>query len=284
MACTAAVQRAVAAIALRFAQEHDDVGDDVAEALGASDGEPFLQRYAKHEAETGAVQDVQFDPVEHLCMATVRWKPPLFIEEAVLKYAARLKEQETQGPETASKRAAPPAAPATAAPPAAPAAAPPSAASVAPAASSAAPAPARPAAPQCKRPRRKLDKALAGGRRALADYEECSRRTDGDDTICHRYKLYVEEAQRKERSAGEGLCDCLNQHLSTAHRQALHQSLRGHAAVAVETRADGTLILWTFSPVHKTAFAFEVSPSGEAAGQTPLAANQVQWVRGQLGL
>lgn len=109
-------------------------------------------------------------------------------------------------------------------------------------------------------------------------------KTDNDVTICNRYKLYVDKAVKDEGTAGQGLVDCLNAGLSTKIRLALTQNIPGHAAVSVETRGNGTLILWTFSPVDQTAFAFEMTSAGAMGGRTPLAANQVQWVREQLGL
>ena len=46
-ACPNAVKRAVAAAALRFSQDFRDLGDEIAQEVGASDGEPLLNRYAK---------------------------------------------------------------------------------------------------------------------------------------------------------------------------------------------------------------------------------------------
>jgi hypothetical protein len=282
MACSGAIQRAVAAIALRFAQDNDDIAEEVAEAVGTDDGEVFLQRFAKADALDAAVQDLDFDPMEHVCMATVRWKPPIFVKEAVQKYAEKLKTQELGSSAPASPSPAAPVAPS--APPAAvstaPATPPPPPTSVAPPA----PAPAAPVAPACTSERSSLSKTLKASQKALDDYNECLRRTKNDETICHRYKLYVEEAKKKEGGVGQKLADCLNAGLSVTLRGALTRELPGHAGVSVETRGDGTLILWTFSPVEQTAFALEVSSSGTAVGRAPLAANQVVWVRHQLGL
>lgn len=287
-ACGTAVNRAVAAIALRFAQENDDVADEVAEAVGVDDGEVFLQRYAKAAALDAAVQDIKFDPIDHLCMATVRWKPPIFVKDAVLQYAERLKAAEAaaarpqEQPAAAPTQASTAPAPSTP-PPAAQPVAPPPPVSVAPPAPAPA-APPAPAVPACKGERRKLTSVLSASQSALDDLNECRRRTQNDDTICHRYKLKLDEAAAKEAGAGEALCACLNGGLSVTLRGALTAALPGHAAVPVETRADGALVLWTFSPVDKTAFAIDVSPDGNVTGRTPLAANQVQWVRQQLGL
>ena len=281
IACRGAVARAVAAISLRFAQEHSDEADAVAEAVGASDGQVFMERYAKDDALSAAVQDLEFDPGQHLCMATVRWTPPIFVKDAVLKYAEKLKQEEMGGGASAS--VAPPAAgqPATSTAPTAPAAPPPAAVSVAPPAP--APAPAA-AAPACARAKTELARVLKDNQRSIDQLEECLRRTQNDATICHRYQLYVDEAREKEAAAGGALADCLNAGLSTTIRMSLSKNLPGHAAVSVETRGDGTLVLWTFSPVDQTAFAYEMAPDGAAAGRSALAANQVTWVKQQLGL
>lgn len=285
IACRGAVSRAAAAIALRFAQDFDDVGDQVAEEVGAADGEVFLQGYAKEQVIDAAVQDITFDPVEHLCMATVRWTPPVFVKDAVSKYAHRLRAEElaaAEGPAASAQApaAAAPADPAPAAAPAAPSTPPPAAASVA----SPAPAPAPPPHPACSRQRANLTQVLAQSQKSLDEFQECMRRTQNDETICHRYKLYVEDAQKKEAEAGRSLTSCLNEGLSSKIRLALSQNLPGHAAVSVESREDGSLILWTFSPVDQTAYAFELGADGTMVGKSPLAANQVQWVREQLGL
>jgi hypothetical protein len=191
LACGAAVGRAVAAIAQRFCDDNDSIADDVADKVGASDGRPFLTGFAKADAEGAAVQDKQFDPVEHLCLATVRWKPPLFVKEAVLKYADEVKRAELERAAPAPKPAAP--APAPSAPSSAP--------------------PASPPVPviNCDKERRALDKARDATQRTLADFEECKRRTGGDENICHRYKLYKEEAEGKEGVAKSGLERCVEQ-------------------------------------------------------------------------
>lgn len=284
MACRAAVGRAVAAIALKFSQENDDLGDDVADEVGAEDGDVFLQGFAKADAQRAAVQDKRFDPGDHLCFASVRWRPPVFVKEAVLRYAQELKAAETQ-PQQAAAPSSPENTGSTSAPTAqasSPAASqpPPPPVSVAPPA----PRAPAPAAPQCKSEKKTLAKTLAGSQKALDDLAECKRRTGGDETICHRYVLYVDEAKKKEADVARDLCKCLNGGLSATLRQALFGALPNHAGVAVETRADGTLILWAYAPLERTAFALEVAPDGAARGTTPLAANQVQWLKQQLGL
>ena len=169
MACTAAIGRSVAAIALRFAQENDDVGDDVADAVGAGDGEVFLQRYAKAAAEEAAVQDLAFDPVEHVCMATVRWRPPVFLKDALLKFAQNIKTAETAGPAAVGAQGGDPAAatgsPSPSASPVAPSTPPPAPISVAPAAVAA------PSVPACPAERTKMSKVLASSQGALDDPE-----------------------------------------------------------------------------------------------------------------
>jgi hypothetical protein len=129
-----------------------------------------------------------------------------------------------------------------------------------------------------------LKEVLRKSGQALAELNECLRRTSNDETICHRYKLYVDDARGKEDGAGQTLADCLNTGLSVTLRAALSRAVPGHAAVSVETRSDGSVVLWAFSPVSHTAFALAVSPSGRPVDRAPLAANQVQWLRQQLGL
>ncbi len=287
LACGAAVSRAVGAIALRFAQDNDNVADDVAKAVGVENGEVFLQKYAKETALTAAVQDVQFDPAGHLCMATVRWTPPVFVKEAVLKYAEELKAAELGAKPAALAPAAAPAptpapAPAPAPPPPAVSVAPPPAVTAAP------PAAAGPSVPACKDERAALKKTRKASDTALNDLNECNRRTQAiggkpDNTMCHRYTLYVEGAKTKDTEASDKLAQCLNGAHSTALREVLGRDAKGHAALAMETREDGTLIMWTFSPAEETAFALEVN-DGTVATRSPLAANQVQWLRQRLGL
>lgn len=293
VACQTAVSRSVRAIALRFAQEHEDEAEDIAEAVGASDGAVFMQRFAKDSAFNGAVQDVQFDPANHLCMATVRWTPPVFVKDAVAKYAQSLKEKELAGKTSAtepnkesSSAAEPPreALPPTSTSPASPAPEtagdppPPPPVAVAPQ------APPQATAPACRSQRSKLGRVMMSGKGAVKDFNECMRRTDNDETICHRYKLYVEEAAEKEEAAAAGLAECINASLGANIRVALGRELAGHSAVAIETKVDGTVVLWTFSPADSTSYAVEITATGELAAKTPLAANQVQWVRSKLAL
>jgi len=292
IACAGAVGRAVAAIALKFAQKNRGAGDEVAKAVGAESGEVFLQKYAKMTAQDSAVHDVSFDPGQHLCMATVRWTPPIFVKDALLKFAEKLKRAETGGPQAAPAAPAPAApgsspapAPATAAPPPAPgasAAPPPPAPIAAPVSALAAPA-AGPEIPACTAERAKFKHANAGGKRALDDFNECLRRTSGDAGICSRYKMYVDEAKTKLQSGAQPLVDCLNGSLALGLRQALAKDLPGHAGVFIENRGDGTASVWAFSPTADTAFAIEIAPDGTVAKRVPLDAGQVQWLRGRLG-
>lgn len=284
VACRGAVGRAAAAIALRFAQDYDDIGDDIADAVGASDGEVFLQRYAKETAMDAAVQDVRFDPIEHICMAQVNWTPPVFVKEAILKFAETMKQDELSS--TPGGRPAPaPAASADSRPaPVPPASRPPRGPPPPPVTAAPAPAASGTVVPACRPERAALSKVLASSQAALDDLAECKRRTSGDETICHRYGLYAEEAQDKEQAAGAKLVACLNAELSSNLRRTLYDALPGHAAVAVETSAAGNPILFTFSPVDQTGFSVEVGGDGSVLNKTGLAANQVTWVRQQLGL
>jgi hypothetical protein len=200
VACQAAVSRAVAAIAIKFAEEEDDIADEVADLVGASNGKVFLERYAKAAALDGALQDVSFDPMDHTCMASVSWTPPVFIKEAIQKYAERLKKEEMAEAEH-------PGAPAAAAEPA-PA---PSSGSGGSAVAAPAPAPAKPAPSPCASQLAAADKSSVKLQKASADFDECMRRSQ-DETICHRYKLYFDEAKAKDESASGALGTCKERH------------------------------------------------------------------------
>jgi hypothetical protein len=313
MACGAAVSRAVSALADKYAED-DDLAKAVAKAVGVEDGKQFVFRYARDSAQQAAVTDVEFDPVQHQCMAIVRWRPPAFARDAIVKFALEVRAAELGKPADGAQAA--PVAPAVAAlapsaavaatppppaafvaqapvavAPAAPVAPPPAGLPTAPAAvvAPAAPpapvaAPSAPPPPACVAERRSLDKALAAGRKADDDFAECKRRTSGDANVCVRYELWVKDGQKKQSEAGAAIARCLNRSLSSRLRAALETALPGHAARAVETRPDGSLVLWTLSPLDRTAFALEVTPDGKPGERTPLAANQVQWLASQLGL
>ena len=201
LACEQAVSRAVTAIAQMFGDKNDGIADDVAKEVGVEDGRIFMQRYAKASALDSAVHDVQFDPVEHVCMATVTWAPPVFVKEAILKYAEAIKRQELGGDAKPDPVVAPASAPAPAPAPV-PAAAPPAASATA--------APPPPPPDPCKSQRAGLIKAQKANQKVSDDFAECKRRTKGDEGICSRYKAYAEEGQAKEDSATKLLNGCLN--------------------------------------------------------------------------
>ncbi|HET6346622.1 MAG TPA: hypothetical protein VFH51_16940, partial [Myxococcota bacterium] len=122
------------------------------------------------------------------------------------------------------------------------------------------------------------------GEKALIDFNECLRRTSNDVTICHRYKLYVDEAQKKDAAAGAALASCVSEDVPVKWRGALGRALPGHAARLMENRADGSAILWTYGPADGTAFVLELAPDGHEVSRNPLAANQIGWLRQTLGL
>ena len=187
IACRNAIQRAAAAIGHRFAQEHDGIGDDIADELGASDGKPFLYEYANAQVLDAAVQDISFDPSQSLCMATVRWKPPVFIKDAVLAFGKRMKAGELR--EAGAQSEAPaPAAEATAST----------------ASSPAATAPVDP----CQSYKRKVMSAGDAASRLEAEFAECKRRTQGDESTCYAYKERFTQAQNDESTARGALERC----------------------------------------------------------------------------
>ena len=79
LACEQAVGRSVSALAIKFTDKNDGIAEEVAKAVGVEDGRVFMQLYAKATALDAAVQDVQFDPTAHQCMAVIRWTPPIFV-------------------------------------------------------------------------------------------------------------------------------------------------------------------------------------------------------------
>lgn len=93
VACGQAVKRSVNAIADRFADENGRLADALEDQLGI-DGRLLLARFARDRAQDAAVQDLRFNPVEHTCLAAVRWTPPMFVRDAVLKYGQALRERE----------------------------------------------------------------------------------------------------------------------------------------------------------------------------------------------
>lgn len=205
VACDTAVNRSVAAIALRFTQDNDDIQEAVAKDVGVKDGRVFLQRFAKAKLQSAAVQDTTFDPANHLCMATVRWTPPVFVKDAVKEYAEEVKAQEE-----AALHPAPAPAPAQTTAPAGAPAAPPPTNPVTSSPATPAPAPATPPPPQCPKERGKLAKADEALQSASDELTECMRRTSNNTTTCHRYQLYVEQAQDKQKSAKDTLDRCMS--------------------------------------------------------------------------
>ncbi len=187
IACKNAVQRAAAAVAHRFAQEEDGIGDDVADAMGASDGAPFLYGYANHTVMHSTVQDVTFDPGKSLCLATVRWQPPVFLKDAILKFAKGMKQRELEEADTVAEAEAgrPVGAPEANAP----------AAAVAP-------------KDPCQFEKRNVMKAGAELDKQRGYLEECKRRTGGDMNTCHAYGLRFDEAARNEADARGALTRC----------------------------------------------------------------------------
>lgn len=289
-ACEAALMRASSALAKKFAEENDDLADDIAEAVGATDGEAFLHKYAEAEAKNATVLGKDFDPIDHICMATLRWTPPLFVKDAVLAYAQRVKERELgkinpapKGPEQAAPVAAASPAPQTPAPVAAQT--PPPAPIVAPPPASPAPtAPPKPAAPKCEKEQRAFLAQTASSFKVEQDLSECMRRTKDDATVCHRYKLYVDKSRAQDAEVANDLAGCKNGGLAPRLRQSVAKALPGAAAVALETRGDGTVLVWAYRLLDGTGVAVEVSASGGVGPQAPLAENQIDWVREQLGL
>lgn len=186
IACKNAVQRAASAVAHRFAQEESGIGDDVAEAMGASDGAPFLYGYANHTVMHSTVQDVSFDPGASLCMATVRWQPPVFLKEAIVKFALGMKQRELEEADTVA------------------------------AAEAGRPVEETPAtgpAPKAKKEpcRGETKRALNAGSeldKQRGYFDECKRRTGNDLDVCHAYQLRFEEAARKEADARGALSRC----------------------------------------------------------------------------
>jgi len=289
VACRGAVRRSVSAISLRFLQDFEDLGDDIAKAVGASDGAAILQRYATDAALDGAIQDIKFDPGKHACLATVSWTPPVFLKDAVVAYAQGLREQEgasRQAPieesPAASSRGSSSSSPAVSGPAPIPANPPsvPAPSQIQPAK----PEPAAPPPPACIKARAGLKKVIQDGEEAAQKFAECLRRTGDDETICHRYRLRHEEAEANEGDAGRDLVACLNAELALKIRDSLRRHIPGHAAVPVETRDGGNLLLFTYSPLEHTGFAYEMNPDGGMVGTTPLNAEQTTWIRQRLGL
>lgn len=291
VACPMAVSQSVAAIALKFSQENSRLGDEVAKQAGLQSGEALLQRYAKAEAMNATVTDSTYDPGAHICTTIVRWKPPMFVRDGLLKFVQELKQREESPSAAPQASSAPPAtagtspAPAPTPPPAAnPPPAPATAAANAPPSPAQAPAAGPVVAPRCDKPKLLLANSRKTSQRVQADFDECLLRTDNDAKVCVRYKMYVDEAQKAEAAASLQLADCLNAPLPTKWRAALQKLLPEHGATLVETRGNGGILLWTYGVGDGTAYALELAEDGHEAQRTPLVANQVPWIRQQLGL
>lgn len=205
LACDTAVSRTVAAIALRFTQDNDDIQEAVAKDVGVEDGRVFLERFARAKMQSAAVQDTRFNPAEHLCMATVRWTPPVFVKDAVKEYAEEVKAQEYAAMHP--KDGAAPAAPPAAAPTTSPSPQQPNPVVTAPV-QPAPPPP--PALPECPKEKGKLAKAEEAMQKAQDELNECLRRTNNNTKTCSRYQLYVDQAAAKQRSAQEALTRCIS--------------------------------------------------------------------------
>ena len=181
--CRMAVSRAAKAVAHRFAQERDDLADDLADELEIENGGALLYEYVNHAILSAPVADITYDPMDHSCMATVRWQPPVFMKAAVTRFAKGLEAGEARsaevegGPSEASSAPAP-------APTTAPART--GAEGVAPAA---------PAVNHCERAQEAMRSASAELRKKEELFNDCTRRTQGDPQPCYRYQLYVEKAE-----------------------------------------------------------------------------------------
>ncbi len=205
LACDTAVSRSVAAIALRFTQDNDDIQEAVAKDVGAEDGRVFLERFARAKMQSAAVQDTRFDPSDHICMATVRWTPPVFVKDAVKAYAEEVKAEEYAAMHPKDESAPVQPAPAQNVPPtASPTTPQPSGATTQPT------PPPQPTLPECPKEKSKLAKADEAMQKAKDELDECVRRTNGNTKTCSRYQLYVDQASAKQKSAQEALTRCIS--------------------------------------------------------------------------
>jgi len=180
-ACPNAIKRAVAAAALRFTQDFSEIGDELADELGASDGEPLLNRYAKAQLMDASVQDIDFEPMNHRCMATVRWKAPLFLQDALRDFSKGLKSAATNASSATAQNG--------------------------PAATRTPAAAAAPVEP-CAKFQRKLEASIEHENHSGEQLDECLRRTDGDKNICHRYQLKAEKGAAQRQRASDNLKKC----------------------------------------------------------------------------
>jgi len=182
-ACRAAVRRAAAAVSHRFAQEQDDVGEEVAESLGLSDGTPLLYHYANESVVNGSVQDLSYDPGKHYCLATVRWKPPLFLKQAVEKSAVALKAKEALNSVSRSQGNGN--------------------------GSGGLEVKLRTQGKGCASLEQKLATRRAELSKQSGFFRDCLRRTDGDESICFAYRERFDASQRRTIQAEGILANCL---------------------------------------------------------------------------
>ena len=176
-ACQMAVLRSTNAIADEFANREQKVAEAIAKSLDLSDGRPLLAQYAKKQVLDAAVQEVKYNPADFTCMASVRWKAPVFVKDAVMKYAHEAKERELGSPDpsgtSGENRGS----------------------------SEAQPNP-------CTHEERAVRDALRERKKHKDKLNECLRKTEGDESICHRYVLYDQEAASAEESAQSALQGC----------------------------------------------------------------------------
>lgn len=195
--CRMAIVRAAKAVAHRFAQEREDLGEELAEELEAEEGGALLYEYVNHAILSAPVEDITYNPMDHSCLATVRWQPPVFLKKAVQQFAGRLGEAEANqsagsAPEVVEPLSA--GAPEV----------------VSPQAGGAEASPSPGAAPEapCQEQGKAVLRAMEGQSKRERDFEECKRRTDGDEQVCYRYGLYVEKESVKVDVAKKALERC----------------------------------------------------------------------------
>ena len=205
LACRLAIQRAAKAVSHHFAQEHDDLGDELADELGAEDRASFLYGYVNKQIMDMPVQDISYDLSNQSCFATVRWRPPVFLKDALKKYATTLKEKETASESTTVEVTEPvkvvheieesnpnPLA------------------ATLPSGESSAPATAAAAVVACGREKAQLKGVNKVLGEKEANFNECKRRTNGDEEACYRYGLYVKKAEIAKDQALTDLQRCLD--------------------------------------------------------------------------
>ncbi len=191
VACRQAISRAARAVAHRFAQEQKDLGEEVADELGAGEGAPFLYGYVNQQVVEAPVQEVSYDNSEHSCLATVRRQPPEFLKEALMTYGRALKEQETDSAagEERPKEGV-------------------SGGAEVPRGQVEDEQGGKPSPRVCEKEKAALAKAETALSEKIAAYEECKRRTGGDREVCHRYGLWVEKMTVTAKTASRNWAAC----------------------------------------------------------------------------